>query len=40
VPQEEEDQQQQPSPGEALEEKQKGSADQQKDSMDNTTSEG
>ena len=38
VPQEEEDQQQ-PSPGEAPEEKQKGSADQQKDSMDNTTSE-
>ena len=38
VPQEEEDQQQ-PSPGEAPEEKQKGSADQQKDLMDNTTSE-
>jgi hypothetical protein len=36
VPQEED---QQPSPGEAPDEKQKGSADQQKDSMDNTTSE-
>ena len=35
VPQEEEDQQQQPSPDEAPKEKQKGSADQQKDSMDN-----